>query len=181
MLQLPHHKNKHKPKTFYAGTIIFILIVLLIIEITSFLKDFILTKNDFFAAVLPEAIINITNEKRIENGSPVLKANFLLKKAAELKAADMVRKGYFAHTSPEGKTPWYWIDKVKYDYAYAGENLAINFVDSSNVVKSWMDSETHKENILNKNYTETGIAVKKGIYKGKETIFIVQFFAAPSI
>ena len=62
-----------------------------------------------------------------------------------MKAQDMATLGYFAHVSPDGKTPWYWIEKVGYDYQYAGENLAINFSDSKDVTNAWMASPLHKE------------------------------------
>ncbi len=180
MALVPYYKNEDKPKSFYAEIAIFILSAVLVLETIFFFKNFVLIKTDFFASLLPEAIVNAANGKRIENGQPILKVNRALQRAAEFKANDMARKGYFSHNSPGGKTPWYWIEKVKYNYNYAGENLALNFVDSLDLVDAWMNSETHKENMLDKNYTETGIAVKKGVYEGKEAIFIVQFFASPA-
>lgn len=177
---IPHHKNNYKPKALCAEGAVFILAVILFIEIIFLFQSFILTKTDFFASLLPDAIVTATNRKRAEAGGLVLKTNSLLQKAAELKARDMVSKGYFAHNSPDGKAPWQWLDAVKYDYNYAGENLAVNFVDSNDVVDAWFHSKTHKENLLSKNYTEIGIGMAKGIYEGKETIFVVQFFAAPA-
>jgi len=53
----------------------------------------------------------------------------LLEQAAQLKANDMAEKGYFAHTSPDGKTPWEWLKDVSYPFLAAGENLAVNFLD----------------------------------------------------
>ena len=50
----------------------------------------------------------------------------MLQEAAEKKAQDMIENNYFAHTSPQGKTPWHWVEESGYDYRYAGENLAIN-------------------------------------------------------
>ena len=71
------------------------------------------------------------------------------------------------------------MEKADYDFVYAGENLAINFEDSSEVSSAWMNSPKHKENILNGNFTEIGIATEKGFYNGKETIFVVQMFGSP--
>jgi hypothetical protein len=109
----------------------------------------------------------------------ILKVNQKLNEAAEMKAKDMATKGYFAHTSPEGKTPWYWIEKVGYDYQFAGENLAINFSDSKDVTGAWMNSPTHKANIIKGNYTEIGTGVAVGVYKGKEAVFVAQIYANP--
>jgi len=88
--------------------------------------------------------------------------------------------GYFAHTSPEGKTPWYWIEQVGYQYQYAGENLAINFSDSEDVVKAWMESASHRANITKDKYTEIGTGVATGVYKGRETVFVAQVYANPN-
>jgi hypothetical protein len=92
----------------------------------------------------------------------------------------MAAGGYFAHTSPSGATPWSWLDQVGYFYEEAGENLAVNFSDSADIDNAWMNSLSHKENILRKNFTEIGIATAKGIYKDRETIFVVQFFGRPA-
>jgi hypothetical protein len=96
-----------------------------------------------------------------------------------MKANDMATKSYFAHTSPEGKTPWYWLSQVGYNYQYAGENLAINFTDSKDVTNAWMASPTHKANIVKGNYTEIGTGIATGIYEGRETVFVAQVYANP--
>ena len=99
-----------------------------------------------------------------------------MQKAAEEKAQDMIDNNYFAHISPQGKSPWDWINKNNYNYRYAGENLAIGFANAKEQQQAWMDSPTHKKNILNKNYDETGVAVKQGVIDGHEAIVVVQMF-----
>ncbi len=79
------------------------------------------------AAVLPGILSDFTNENRQQQNLPALTVSPLLTEAAQLKANDMATNGYFAHASPAGKTPWYWLDQVGYDYQYAGENFAVNF------------------------------------------------------
>ena len=128
---------------------------------------------------MPDAIFSFTNDNRLANDLSFLEANSLLDKAARLKAEDMANKGYFAHTSPEGLKAWDFINEVGYKFNYAGENLAINFLDSQDAINAWMDSPTHRANILNNNFTEIGIGMAKGEYEGKETIFIVQLLAFP--
>lgn len=99
-----------------------------------------------------------------------------------MKAQDMATKGYFAHTSPEGKkTPWYWLKQVGYQYQYAGENLAINFTDSKDVTNAWMNSPTHKANIVKDKYTEVGTGIATGLYEGRETVFVAQVYANPIV
>ena len=93
-----------------------------------------------------------------------------------MKAQDMMAKGYFEHTSPQGISPWYWFDQSGYDYRYAGENLAIGFIDSGEVNNAWLASPAHKANILNGNYRETGTAVLSGNFQGGQTTVVVQLF-----
>ncbi len=136
---------------------------------------------DNFATVLPVVLGNLTNEKRSYEGLNMLNENEILNLAAQMKANDMAANGYFAHTSPDGKSPWYWIKLAGYDYKYAGENLAVNFKQSENITEAWMKSPGHRANIMKGVYTEMGTGVAKGIYKGKETEFVAQVYASPMI
>lgn len=123
-----------------------------------------------------DMVISLVNKSRSATNIAILKKNDLLQKAAEEKAQDMIEKDYFAHVSPEGKSPWYWIGENKYDYIYAGENLAMNFSSAEEQQKAWMESPSHKKNILNPDYDEIGVAVKRGVVEGKETTVVVQMF-----
>jgi hypothetical protein len=96
-----------------------------------------------------------------------------------LKAQDMAAKGYFAHTSPEGRSPWYWFDQAGYKFIFAGENLAVNFDETKDVENALLASPTHRANILDKNFTEIGIATYPGEYKGMRTTFVVESFGTP--
>lgn len=134
----------------------------------------------YIAAVIAAVLVDLANEDRVAQELNGLRINPKLVAAAQAKADDMAAKGYFAHETPEGYDSWHWFKQVEYDYAYAGENLAVDFSESNDVEKAWMASPTHRDNILNKNYTEIGIAMAKGTYKGRETIFAVQMFGRPS-
>ena len=123
-----------------------------------------------------DIVIKLVNEARKAAHVAALEKNDMLQKAAEEKAQDMIENNYFAHISPQGKSPWEWVNKNKYDYRYAGDNLAINFTNAEEQQNAWMDSPTHKKNILNENYTETGVAVKRGVIDGHETVVVVQMF-----
>jgi len=131
------------------------------------------------AAVISSVLVDLTNEDREEENLGSLKVNPVLVAAAQAKAEDMAEKGYFAHNSPEGLTSWHWFTEAGYSFSYAGENLAVNFSDSEDVTQAWMDSPTHRANIMNGRFTEIGIATAVGEYKGKETIFVVQMFGTP--
>lgn len=131
------------------------------------------------AAVLPGALAMLTNEERVRQQVPSLRPDTLLSAAALLKAQDMANRGYFAHVSPEGKEPWYWLDQVGYQYDYAGENLAMNFSDSEEVTAAWMNSPSHRANIVKSEYTEVGTGVATGTYDGRKALFVAQVYANP--
>jgi uncharacterized protein YkwD len=131
------------------------------------------------SAVYASVLVNLTNQNRTEANISELKVNSILEKAAQMKADDMAAKSYFAHDSPEGRSPWYWFGQAGYKYTYAGENLAVNFENSNDVETAWMNSRGHFLNIMNSKFTEIGIATSTGIYKGRQAIFVVQMFGAP--
>ncbi len=131
------------------------------------------------AAVITATLIDLTNGDREQEHLGTLTYNETLTQAAQAKANDMASKGYFAHTSPEGLDPWHFMHEAGYEFQYAGENLAVNFSDSEDVVSAWMDSPGHRANILNGKFTEIGIATAVGEYKGKKTTFVVQMFGTP--
>ncbi len=132
------------------------------------------------AAVLPAVLVDLTNDARASNNAGSLARSTVLDQAAQLKADDMARFGYFAHTSPAGITPWYWFNKAGYSFAYAGENLAIDFTESVTLEDAWLKSPTHKANILNDHFTEIGIATVDGMYQGHSTTYVVQMFGQPA-
>lgn len=134
---------------------------------------------DSTAAVISSSLVDLANSDRVSASVNRLKVNPVLERAAQAKADDMASKGYFAHNSPDGTTPWHWFAVVGYEYAHAGENLAIDFFESADVEKAWMNSPLHRANILNNEFTEIGIATARGMYNGHETTFVVQMFGKP--
>lgn len=123
-------------------------------------------------------IIELTNSRRAENGLSALVENSQLDQAAQAKASDMFAHDYWAHYSPQGKTPWQFINAAGYKYTFAGENLARDFSDPGSVVDAWMNSPSHRSNLLDKNFREIGVAVEKGELGGREGTLVVQMFAA---
>lgn len=180
---IPHEGNNHRPHFLHKESIRNILILVIFVEVFAFLGPTIpeINKTGGMAAVLPAVLGDLTNEERKADHLLALNTNPILNKAAQMKAEDMAEKGYFAHTSPEGLTPWYWLKQVGYKYQYAGENLAINFTDSKDVTNAWMNSPTHKANIVKDKYTEVGTGIATGMYEGKETVFVAQVYANPIV
>jgi hypothetical protein len=179
---IPNAENEFQPKILKPKAAIFIFLLIIIIENLFFLISYsFIPYSEFLANLIGQTIADLTNSSRLNYNILPLKINPLLSQAAQLKAEDMAQKGYFNHVSPDNITPWYWLDRVGYKYISAGENLAINFTDSEEVVKAWLNSETHRQNILNQNFTEIGIGIAKGTYQDKPAIFIVQMFGTPEI
>lgn len=181
---IPHRGNSHRPHFLRVENARTILVLVVVLELLVFVLPsltFVARVNHHtnLANVLPGVLAVLTNDEREVNNLPDLVVSPILTKAAEMKAQDMAEKGYFAHTSPEGKTPWYWLDLVGYTYDYAGENLAINFSDSKDVTEAWMNSPTHRANIVKSTYREVGTGIATGMYKGRETIFVAQVYANP--
>ncbi len=178
---IPHRGNGYKPIIFTVGGVVAILLVLVLIQATYLFSTRVgFNSSTFLASVLPGVLTDLTNSDRAHAGVGALESDPLLAKAAQLKAEDMAAKGYFAHTAPDGKTPWYWLDQVKYAYSYAGENLAIDFTDSEQIEEAWMASPKHHANIVKPQYTRIGIGIAHGTFEGQETTFVVQFFAKPA-
>lgn len=177
-LLVPHEGNSYHPHLFRRAAVITLAVVIVLLE-GAYVVDTQIAQNHegFLASVLPGALLSLTNSDRSANGIAPLQNDPELAQAAQLKANDMATNGYFAHVSPDGKTPWYWLQQVGYQYTYAGENLAINFDDSSAVEAAWMNSPTHRANIVKPQYTRVGYAVAQGMYEGRETTFVVQEFA----
>jgi len=128
--------------------------------------------------ITPDKVIKLVNSARSQEGLEPLVKNETLTQIAKAKLNDMIEHSYFAHTSPSGKTPWSWFVKEKYDYQYAGENLAINFTSAEDQQKAWMKSQTHRKNILNPNYKEIGVAFGAGEIDGQMSLITVQEFGA---
>lgn len=183
---LPTKENNFHPGVLSDRAIsVFILLFLLVKVIFSF--NLILVKqSSLFADISAQRIITLTNEVRQQYGLPIVQEDLLLNKAAQEKAQDMFKNKYFGHFSPTNVSPWDWIDKSGYNYYYAGENLAMNFLDTEEVIKGWLNSPSHRENLLNKDYKDMGIAVVSGDFnnEGINRILVVQMFgskAKPSI
>jgi len=177
---IPHEGNDHQPHFLRTKLVLLLLALVFAVQGLYITSTFIaLPSSKNFAAIFATVLIDQTNEKRGEEHLGTLAYNIQLEDAAKMKAEDMATNGYFAHNSPEGKTPWDWIEKAQYDFSAAGENLAVNFVDSKDVTEAWMRSPTHRANIVNPNYTEIGIATAQGVYKGRTAIFVVQMFGRP--
>ena len=121
-----------------------------------------------------------TNQQRMEHNIAPLELDTKLNQAAFLKAKDMFKNQYWAHTSPDGTTPWKWFGDAGYNYSDAGENLAKNFRTTDAVTTAWMASSAHRANLLGDEYTQVGFAVVDGVLDEKPTTVIVAMYGQPA-
>lgn len=103
-------------------------------------------------------ILQLCNAERQKNALKALKSNMDLTKLARLKSDDMVKNNYFDHQSPTYGSPFDMLKKYGVSYMYAGENIALN-QNADAAFKAWMNSEGHRKNILNPNFTELGVGI----------------------
>jgi len=158
-------------------------LALKLIELALFVALFIISASAASASSISrDNIESQINKERTSRGIAPLKDNPQLDQAALTKSADMISRKYFEHYA-YGLTPWDFIKRQNYDYLYAGENLAMDFDTSEGMVSAWMNSETHRKNILNPDFTDMGVGVVRGEYtdsKGtRETQMVTNMFAAP--
>ena len=123
-----------------------------------------------------EALVEKLNREREKIGLKPLEVDPKLQQMAEYKLQSMARDGYFAHVSPSGQTAWDIFDRFGYNYSFAGENLATNFVDADNLHRAWMRSPEHRKNILFPQYTKVGLAIGE---TRTGALLAVEYFAKP--
>ncbi len=179
---VPHEENDHKPHFLRPQTVLFVCMVALVAEsVFLFGSSYVIPRSRLFGVILVNALVDGTNLARSADNLPVLRESPLLKAAAQKKVDDMVANRYFAHTSPSGVSPWYWFQEAGYNFAIAGENLAVDFSESNDVTSAWLASPEHRANILNAGFTEIGIASARGEYDGHPTTYVVELFGTPSL
>ncbi|MBU3942769.1 CAP domain-containing protein [Patescibacteria group bacterium] len=156
-------------KYLYFYTIISAILLIVLSPISS------VKINNLLANLTQKLIVQEVNPVRETYGFLKLETNKKLTKAAQMKAQDMVKRDYFDHLGPEGETPWSWLEKADYEYAAAGENLAMDCNDPVILINAWMNSPSHARNILNGYFTDIGIGIAEGVIDGRKTTVVVMF------
>lgn len=177
---LPHPDNNHRALLLQPSFLALFIAVYLLNQ--SFIKSFTIAKPGvlgYSSEITVSKVLTQTNNERISLGLPELTFNSTLSQSATLKANDMFANNYWAHTSPTGLSPWDFFKTAGYEYSVAGENLAKDFYDTESLMKAWMNSPTHRENIVKDKYKEIGISVVNGVLDGVKTTLVVQHFGTP--
>jgi uncharacterized protein YkwD len=130
------------------------------------------------SAVSNMTLVTLTNNQRAAAGLAPLSWNGSLSQSAMLKTQDMCAKDYWAHDSPDGLTPWTFMDRAGYPYTIAGENLAKNFATDDGIMTGWMNSPGHRANILKTDFTDIGIATANCALQGVQTTLVVAHYGS---
>ena len=123
-----------------------------------------------------QQVVNLVNKERAAAGLSALKVNTKLANVAETKAADLRDENYFSHTSPKYGSPFDMMKQFGISYTAAGENIAKGQRTPEEVMNGWMNSQGHRENILNANFTEIGVGY---VTDSNGTGYWVQEFIRP--
>ena len=178
----PRYSNHHRPRILHPeGFAVLCLFVLIFSLGLKNISSAILNYRHilgFSSTISVDSVIASTNAERVKLGLSSVKYNPVLSLAAENKAKDMFEHQYWAHYSPTGKTPWEFMKNSGYRYVVAGENLARDFLDTDDMVSAWMNSPTHRDNLVNARYQDIGVAVVNGTLNGVETTLVVQMFGS---
>lgn len=174
---LPHELNNFRPKLLHYRFLTIIILFFLVAQIgLARAKTTFPTVLGATTDISAQKLLELTNIQRQQHGLQSLVINNKLNDAAKAKGEYMFAKNFWAHNAPDGKTPWSFIRSAQYEYVYAGENLARGFTNSDSVIQAWMDSPTHRENMLSQNYRDIGFAVSEGTLLGEHTTLVVEMF-----
>jgi uncharacterized YkwD family protein len=123
------------------------------------------------ASQFEQKVVDLVNQEREKQGLKPLTLNKKLSDVARTKSKDMMEKGYFDHNSPTYGSPFDMMKQFGIEYTTAGENIAKGQQSPEEVMNAWMNSDGHRKNILNPDFTEIGV----GYVKGDTTYWTQQF------
>lgn len=177
------HSSKHAAKIYwpYIPFLVLLFSVMIISAIRPFNNAINGRTMAYATEMSRENLLASTNNRRASNGISNLTLNSSLSQAAQNKATDMRNRDYWSHNTPDGQEPWIFIDEVGYAYTKAGENLAFGFPTSDATVTGWMNSPSHRANMLDSTFTEVGfgfINSENFVSSGNQTI-VVAMYAKP--
>ena len=178
---IPSKENNHTPHLLSRNA--FIIYIIFAIVLNSIFTGFGIQKVG--AQMKTQSIVNAHNRFRTSNRLEPLTLDARLSQAAKGKAELMIDTDCWSHFckgSPGGiEAPWGFFDEAGFKYIYAGENLGEGFTTVDGIITAWINSQTHRDNMLNPNYTHIGVAILEGPFQGKaDNTIVVIHFGTPS-
>ncbi|KPI50516.1 sporulation protein [Clostridioides difficile] len=128
--------------------------------------------NENFSAYQKE-VVDLVNIERSKAGLNPLTLDSSISNVATKKSQDMIDNNYFSHNSPTYGSPFDMLKKFGISYKTAGENIAMGQKTPKEVVNAWMNSEGHRKNIMNPNFSKIGVGVAQ---KSGGSIYWTQIF-----
>ena len=113
---------------------------------------------------IEQEAMRLVNQERTKNGLQPLTVSAELTVKARIKSKDMKENNYFSHNSPTYGSPFQMMKQLGITYRSAGENIAMGYSAAEAVVAAWMNSPSHRENILSGRYTSMGIGHDAGYW-----------------
>lgn len=153
-------KKPEKPRLSQGQIIVCFLIIYLI---TKIILGNISGQKVTASDLSNENILTAVNRERSMRNLTTFKTDNRLGLAADTKSKDMIARHYFSHTDPDGNYIWPTIVAAGYTpYIQLGENLAIEFYNTESLISAWMNSPTHRANILNEGFKDQGMGIEFG-------------------
>lgn len=174
-----HHSRSHRYHKVYLPYLPSILFLVASLVVSNMRVPIISNSVLAYATEMSaSSLLAGTNEQRSANGKASLSMNSKLSSAAQAKANDMAERDYWSHNTPDGQEPWVFINQAGYKYYKAGENLAYGFTTSGQTISGWMNSASHKANMLDNEFTEVGFGFTNAPNyqgQGNQTIIVAMY------
>ena len=170
---IAHPGNNFHPKILKPGLILMLAVILIVIRV---LLSPVQTEG---SATDSQILMSLINRERSDRNLPILFLSQPLLAASAVKSQDMIDRDYFAHQNPDGDYVWGEIAAAGYgQYKILGENLAIDFATSEGMIQAWIDSPSHRENLLHPDFEHQGLTALYGDYQGRYTNLTTSLFGA---
>jgi hypothetical protein len=179
-LSRPRELSKHEHRHYwpYIPFVILTIGLAIVTSLSGMRATNVLGSSD---GITQDGLLRATNETRTSNEEIALSSSQKLTKAAQAKANDMVARDYWSHETPDGKQPWVFVERQSYSFNAAGENLAYGFSSSDEVIRGWLNSQSHRDNLLSSDFEQVGFGIAESDNfrgDGPETI-VVALYARP--
>ncbi|MCL5435616.1 MAG: CAP domain-containing protein [Patescibacteria group bacterium] len=129
------------------------------------------------ASIDSYSLMEKINNERDRRNIPRLVTSHKLSAAASAKTDDMFARGYFDHVDPDGHYVWPLVEAADYKpYRMLGENLAIDFSTEDGIIRAWIDSPTHRDNMFRSDFLDQGLNSRYGTFQSRYTNLVTSLF-----
>lgn len=153
------------------------IILIILIIVTGFTRIFLGAFTVTASSIESASLMEKVNRERQNRNIPPLFVTEKLNSAATAKTNDMFARDYFDHVDPDGSYVWPLISAAGYGpYKLLGENLAIDFSSEDGIVRAWLNSPSHRNNMLNSEFADQGMSARFGDFETRYTSLVTNLF-----